>query len=294
MDNNKHESTDVPIKDEYRSVRSLVNDMLRMRRESTIVFRGVRELYQLNPQIQRYWYREKVINLSSLEHQMLYDFYMLRDPNQLSLKNDILDIVASAQHYGLPTRFIDWTRDPFVALFFASSRLDVNNPKPFYVYYTDLNDHTVLDSLIFYNTWGDLGESTDAILNFNKFIKTISNNEELEKLINSRRDKLCALNVQSKNQFRRDGLIFYDAPLTNNRMLAQKGLFSIPNSLDFDMPRQQIAQYTNKCEVILDTKELKELKKYLENMEYTNYHLFPELESRCMYITEKAVDKVQG
>lgn len=40
---------------------------------------------------------------------------------------ELIDTFALAQHYGIPTRLLDWSRDPFIAAYFAAE--DHDNPK---------------------------------------------------------------------------------------------------------------------------------------------------------------------
>lgn len=60
------------------------------------------------------------------------------------MPNDVLDLAALAQHYGLPTRLIDWSRDIYTSLYFASSgALYASNDKSQFMVLYVLDTYTI-------------------------------------------------------------------------------------------------------------------------------------------------------
>lgn len=109
-------------KDEgIKNVSSFIVAINKLSKESTLYFRGhSNHEYELKPTIAR---TNK--NLLAQEHKIYRDT-ILNSPQQFSGKNSI-ESLTFMQHFGIPTRILDITENPLVALYFAC--LDSKNVK---------------------------------------------------------------------------------------------------------------------------------------------------------------------
>ena len=79
----------------------------------TVVYRGMSDIrYDLLPGIAR------LKNLDSDTESMLIRDFLIRRPDAFSGLSEF-DTIAKMQHYGLPTRLLDFSLNPLVALYFA-------------------------------------------------------------------------------------------------------------------------------------------------------------------------------
>ena len=84
------------------------------------LFRGVRKCsYELTPSIGRFKTNKKASFDKDSERLTLKLFKQKAHEYLAGLADDDLAILTVAQHHGLPTRLLDWSKNPMVAAYFA-------------------------------------------------------------------------------------------------------------------------------------------------------------------------------
>lgn len=115
---------------EIRSLQDLFSPDFRRAVGDRSLFRGQSDFtWKVRPGI----FRDDIFHGKTIEvrenheQNMIHQFYS-RAEQFLAEKNiSPLRLLMLAQHYGMPTRLLDWTIDPLIALYFAVQSLDEEN-----------------------------------------------------------------------------------------------------------------------------------------------------------------------
>ena len=111
-----------------------------------MLFRGVTdENYTLAPSIGRDTAQNTGNYIDTLEENLLNEFKRLTVPILKSSPQSEFEWLFLAQHYGLPTRLLDWSSNPLIGLFFATEREDEKDGAIYYLQHNVTDQYHLFD-----------------------------------------------------------------------------------------------------------------------------------------------------
>lgn len=228
-------------------------------------FRGVSNKdYKLIPGIGRY--------NSELKKILVRECYMMVDfRNKLcsvETYNNFDELIVMAQHYGLPTRLLDWTTNPLVALYFSVASLE-NKDNDGAVYIANMSGVPSVNLLFNYE---------DII--YQPGAKATLDFLEKNSKINSIQDRIFKFFQYTKRKYQPDFLIVKPKAKTR-RVIVQDSFFVL--HMDPTMPFDEKV----KEKIIIKAEDKKNIKKQLEKLGIHAFSLFPECEGLCKSMKEK-------
>lgn len=242
------------------------------RYRSEYLYRGVSNIqYGLETSIQRLGTIP-----SKMESHLIRNFKKYSPINTLiDNYNNIWNWISLGQHHGLPTRFLDWTYSPNIALHFLTENI------------AHYDKDGVIWRVNYINIKKYYPENIQKYLDINSILAL--GTDDLVKLIGKEYEDVITYSKNNKNC-----LIFFEPPSIDDRIVNQFALFSL--MLDVDSNKKTFLEEHGLLEKIIIKKELKwEIRDKLDQANITERVIYPGLDGISKWITrwysEKNKDK---
>lgn len=276
------EKVEIHFLSSVSSVNSYVSSL--KKEAGTLFFRGhANPNYILRPSIMRT--PRLLQNESEIYHELI-----INCPDDFEKCHTHLEKLVKMQHYGLPTRLLDITRNPLVALYFACEsnpesygELVLISPENHEIKYPQSDTVSILASLpVFsYKQQQEFGRlASDPTVSQHDF------NKKVDRLLHEVRLEKPAFLSEIKKDDLVSSFIVY-ALKNNDRIVKQDGAFILCGLPDGERSLEEFRYRENGKKVVILIDGKKKLLEQLETFSINRAALFPEIECVAEYLKNK-------